>query len=103
VGFIARIFNIEFGSIRNIKIYVIFVKRNILWQVSHNSTGIVLQAIVYQSTIDLLGFINLWIRYQLHIHKATVCLRRCPYLSIHMVAMNTGRDNQLHPTVTERQ
>jgi len=40
-------FNIALGSICNIKIRVIFVKRNILWQVSHNNTSIILQAIVY--------------------------------------------------------
>jgi len=75
----------------------------ILWQVSHSNTSIILQAIVYRSTIDLLEFINLWIHYRLHVRKVTVHLRRCPYFSIHMVAMNTGRDNQLHPTVTKRQ
>jgi len=40
-------FNIAFGSIRNIKIHVIFVKRNILWQMSHSNASIILQAIVY--------------------------------------------------------
>jgi len=97
-------FNIALGSIRNIKIRVIFLKRNILWQVSHSNTSIILQAIAYRSIIDLLRFINLWIHYRLHachIRKVTVRLRRCPYLSIHMVATNTGKDNQLHPTVTK--
>jgi len=63
VGFYHEDFIITFGSIRNIKIRVIFIKRNILWQVSHSNTSIILQAIVYQSTIDLLRFINLWICY----------------------------------------
>jgi len=52
-----------FGLIRNIKICIIFVKNNILWQVSHSNTSIIFQTIVYRSTIDLLGFINLWIHY----------------------------------------
>jgi len=92
-GFYCEDFNITFGSICNIKICVIFVKRNILWLVSHSNTSIILQAIVYRSTIDLLGFINVWIHYRLHVHKVTAHLRRCPYLSIHMVATNTGRGN----------
>jgi len=41
-GFYREDFNIAFGSIRNIKIHVIFVNRNILWQVSHNHTSIIL-------------------------------------------------------------
>jgi len=100
VGFYHKDFNITFGSIHNIK-SVLFLLNIIFCGVSYSNTSIILQAIVYRSTIDLLGFINLWIHYQLHIRKVTVCLRRYPYLSIHMVAMNTRRDNQFHPIVTE--
>jgi len=45
-----------FGSIHNIKICINFVKHDVLWQVSHSNTSIILQAIVYRPTIDLLGF-----------------------------------------------
>jgi len=102
VGFYHEDFNIAFG---NIKIHVSFVKCNILCKCPTVIPGIILQAILYRFTIDLLGFINLWIPYQLHVRKVTARLRRCPYLSIHIVAIttNTGRNNQLHPTVMERQ
>jgi len=42
-GFCCVGFNIMFGSIRNIKICVIFVTHNILWQASHSNTSIIFQ------------------------------------------------------------
>jgi len=53
-GFYCEDFNIAFGSIRNIKIRVVFVKRNIFGKCpTVTCTSIILQAIVYQSTIHL--------------------------------------------------
>jgi len=102
VDFYHEDFNIAFGSIRNIKIRIIFVKRNILWQVSHSNTSIILQSIVYRSTIDLLYRVYKSMDLLPTSRSQSNCSpKRCSYLSIHMVAMNAGRDNQLHPTLTE--
>jgi len=78
------------------------LKFSILYNVRSNPS-ISIEYLFIKYSIDILGLINLWIRYRLHVCKVTVYLRRCPYLSINMVATNTGRDNQLHPTVTKRQ
>jgi len=93
VGFYCEDFDIAFGSIWNIKIHVILVAHNILWQMSHSNSSIILHwncvsiHNITNSTFELVTVHQRPLSIPLHTHGSN----------------NTGRDAQLHRTVTEQQ